>query len=59
MGEDINEKVTTRKTCSYCSRRRDCDGDWGNYCCAPDDYKCGQKNFVRDCDGDTIITFSL
>lgn len=62
MGEnDVTENDTTeisywahdkKAPCSYCSRKRDCDGDYDNYCMSDD--SCKHKRNVRDCDGDII-----
>ena len=57
MGEE-DFACVNMPSCYYQSRKMDCDGDWGNYCCAPSDHNCGYKNNVRDCDGDIIITCS-
>ena len=39
--------------CEYKSRKRDCDGDWDNYCHNWSN-DCPYKEQVRDCDGDII-----
>ena len=55
MGEeDCTVSIGHTRECPYMSSRRDCDGDWDNYCCSSGDYSCPYKHNVRDCDGDTI-----
>lgn len=59
MGEEDFACVNTSiRSCSYCSQKMDCDGDWCNWCYAPSDHNCGYKNHVRDCDGDIITLCS-
>lgn len=50
--DDVVVGVGNTTNCPYMSRRRDCDGDWDNYCCTSQ--PCPYKHDVRDCDGDWI-----
>ena len=44
----------TYNDCDYESKKRDCDGDWDNYCHNWNGV-CPYKKIVRDCDGDVIL----
>lgn len=54
MGEsDVVLGIEDTTNCFYMSRRKDCDGDWDNYCNTSK--PCPYKRRVRDCDGDWIF----
>lgn len=57
MGEDdvleTDSSPSKNSGCRYQSRRRDCDGDWDNYCTNYGE-KCPYKKCVRDVDRDIV-----